>query len=58
MEIVEVGGRNNRIATEKGKRIGIVSLEKKSDEGRTFYKNYYNEEAQKFVFEYVVEELM
>lgn len=45
----------SRIATDKGKRLGITSEYRKRDNGNEYYINFFTEQAQKFVYEHVGE---
>ena len=43
----------SRIATEKGKQLGISSEYRQRDNGDEYYINFYTEEAQSFVFSHL-----
>lgn len=45
----------SRIATDKGKQLGITSEYRKRDNGNEYYINFFAERAQKFVFEHISE---
>lgn len=45
----------SRIATEKGKQLGITSKYRKADNGNEYYINLYTEQAQKFIFDHIDE---
>lgn len=44
---------NSRVATEKGEQLGIDSEYRKSDYGKEYYINFYNKQAQQFVFSHL-----
>ncbi|MCR5782556.1 MAG: hypothetical protein K6G90_07430 [Clostridia bacterium] len=46
---------NNRIATEKGRRLGITSERRTRDNGVSYYVNLHNEEAQRFIYGHIAE---
>ena len=48
----------NRVPTEKGMKIGIESFWEINKFYREYSKNYYNENAQKFVVEHLNEMVM
>lgn len=43
----------SRIATEKGKQLGISSEYRQRDNGSQYYINFYTEQAQAFVFQHI-----
>ena len=43
----------SRIATEKGKQLGISSEYRQRDNGNQYYINFYTEQAQSFVFQHI-----
>lgn len=45
----------SRIATDKGKQLGITSAYRKRDNGDEYYINFFKEQAQKFVYDHVSE---
>ena len=45
----------SRIATDKGKQLGITSEYRKRDNGDEYYINFFTEQAQKFVYDHIRE---
>lgn len=45
----------SRIATEKGKQLGIASEYRKRDNGNEYYINFFTEQAQRFVYDHISE---
>jgi hypothetical protein len=49
LEEVELEGKKQKAATEKGKEAGIDTRQISTPEGRRFFKNVYNREMQTFI---------
>lgn len=45
----------SRIATDKGKQLGITSEYRKRDNGNEYYINFYTEQSQKFIYDHIGE---
>lgn len=45
----------SRKATEKGEKLGIFSEYRKHDNGNEYYINLHNEEAQRFIFNHIID---
>lgn len=45
----------SRIATDKGKQLGISSEYRKHDNGNEYYINFHTEQAQRFIFSHIAE---
>lgn len=55
MELDEKTGQNNRVASEKGKQLGIETFWELNKYYREYCKNYYNRNAQQFIIDHLNE---
>lgn len=49
--MLQQNAENKRLATQAGNKIGIISEQKNSSDGRIYWNNFYSENAQKYIYD-------